>query len=32
MEEPFDFEMFKRMMKHLAVPGFRPKYFERELP
>jgi len=27
MDENFDFEMFKEMMTHLAVPGFSPKYF-----
>ena len=30
IDEDFDFEMFRQMMKHLAVPGFQPKYFERE--
>lgn len=31
MDEAFDFELFREMMKHLAVPGFRPKYFVREV-
>jgi len=31
MDEDFDFEMFKEMMKHLAVPGFRPRYFEKQI-
>lgn len=30
MDESFDFRKFQQMMKHLAVPGFRPKYFERQ--
>lgn len=30
MDDHFDFELFRKMMKHLAVPGFRPKYFERQ--
>lgn len=30
MDEDFDFEMFREMMKRLAVPGFRPKYFEKK--
>jgi len=25
MDETFDFEMFRRLMEQLAVPGFRPK-------
>lgn len=27
----FDFELFRQMMEYLAVPGFRPKYFERQI-
>lgn len=31
VDDDFDFELFRQMMKHLAIPGFRPKYFERKI-